>query len=134
MFKYIELNAVEYYSILLFKDMYNYGCIKESQPETVSQKWDIAHHLPEAVQNKFRMQTADYLLKVSRYNIKRRASKEIIVEEKPESKKVSSVMDVVDDSVKEQDYDFICKLIAEHFSSKLFGIVEDFYKHRNVKE
>lgn len=42
-------------------------------------------------------------------------------------------MDVVEDAVKERDHDFIVKLIQEHFSTKLFGIVEDFYKHRNVK-
>lgn len=106
----------------------------ESDPEKVTQRWDIAHHLPEAVQHKFKVTTADFVLKVSRYNAKRRANKEEIIEEKPESKKVTSIMDIVDDSVKEKDHDFICKLISEHFSSKLFGVVEDFYKHRNVKE
>jgi len=55
MFKYITLTPNEFYSILLYKDMYNFGGIKESVPDLVSAKWDIAHHLPEAVQNKFRM-------------------------------------------------------------------------------
>jgi hypothetical protein len=133
MFKYITLTATEFYSILLYKDMYNFSGIVESAPEKVTARWDIAHHLPEAVQNKFKMQMADYVLKVSRYNAKRRAANAPIIEEKPESKKVTSIMDVVEDQIKEQDHDFICKLITEHFSSKLFSLVEDFYKHRNVK-
>jgi len=77
---------------------------------------------------------ADYVLKVSRYNAKQRASNEIHVQEEViDENKVANVMDVVEDAVKERDHDFIVKLIQEHFSTKLFGIVEDFYKHRNVK-
>ena len=55
MFKYITLTATEFYSILLYKDMYNFSGIMESAPEKVTARWDIAHHLPEAVQNKFKM-------------------------------------------------------------------------------
>jgi len=77
---------------------------------------------------------ADYVLKVHRYNIKQRMNTQVVTEVAIESKKVQNLMDVVEDSIKEQDHDFIVKLIAEHFSSKLFSLVEDFYKHRNVKE
>jgi hypothetical protein len=34
---------------MLFKDMYNYGCVKEQNPEKVFTNWDIALHLPPAV-------------------------------------------------------------------------------------
>jgi hypothetical protein len=97
MFKYITLTATEFYSILLYKDMYNFSGIMESAPEKVTARWDIAHHLPEAVQNKFKMQMADYVLKVSRYNAKRLATNAAPVEEKIESKKVQNLMDVVED-------------------------------------
>jgi len=50
LFAYITLNPVEYHKILLFKDLYNYGSIKESNPNIISAKWDISHHLPEATQ------------------------------------------------------------------------------------
>lgn len=64
----INLNPVEYYRILLFKDFYNYGGIKESNPEKVSSRWDIVLHLPEITQKKFLFIVAEYVLKVYKYN------------------------------------------------------------------
>jgi len=70
LFSFINLNPVEYWSILLFKDLYNYGGIKESEPEKVCSRWDIVLHLPEITQRSFRLLVADYILKVYRYNQK----------------------------------------------------------------
>jgi hypothetical protein len=41
------MSPTEYWRILLFKDLYNYGGIRESQPEKVCERWDIVQHLPE---------------------------------------------------------------------------------------
>ena len=64
---------MEYWRILLFKDIYNYGGIKESNHKKVSAKWDIAMHLPEAVQKKFLLTIGEYILKVYKYNMKLRS-------------------------------------------------------------
>ena len=44
-----NLTPSEYWSILLFKDLSNYGGVKEQGNRMVSQKWDIALHLPPAI-------------------------------------------------------------------------------------
>lgn len=52
MFAFLQLQPSEYWSILLFKDIFNYGGIKESggtSSRKVTAKWDIALHLPQAV-------------------------------------------------------------------------------------
>ncbi len=50
LFSFLNLTPVEYWRILLFKDMYNYGGIKESSDrKVVAAKWDIALHLPESI-------------------------------------------------------------------------------------
>jgi hypothetical protein len=60
---------VEYWRILLFKDWYNYGGIKEGTGDKkVVAKWDIALHLPESIQRKFLLTVSEYILKVFRYN------------------------------------------------------------------
>ena len=53
MFIHVSMEPSEYYSILLFKDMYNYGGIKESDPEKIFSRWDIALHLPTITQKRF---------------------------------------------------------------------------------
>ena len=46
---------------------------------------------------------------------------------------VRGLMDDVEDYRKEVDHDFICNLIANHFSSKLFNQV-DKYRHRRIRD
>lgn len=41
MFSFLKLTPNEYWRIMLFKDIYNYSGIKESNPKKVSNKWDI---------------------------------------------------------------------------------------------
>lgn len=72
MFAFINFNPVEYWRILLFKDYYNFGGIKESNPECVQFNWDIALHLPEAIRAKFKFTVAEYLHKVYKFNERRR--------------------------------------------------------------
>jgi len=43
-------------------------------------------------------------------------------------------MELVDDVKKEADYNFIDKLISEHFAQKLLSTVEGFYRHKQTKE
>jgi hypothetical protein len=49
MFQYLDLIPVEYWRILLFKDTYNYGGVKESHNERCTTVWNISKHLPEAL-------------------------------------------------------------------------------------
>ena len=49
MFHYIELTPEEYWRILLFKDTYNHGGVKESQNDRCTTVWNISMHLPEAL-------------------------------------------------------------------------------------
>ena len=46
---------------------------------------------------------------------------------------VKNLMDDVEDFKKEFDHEFICNLIQQHFSSKLFSQV-DSYKHRRTRQ
>ena len=68
MFAFIALTPSEYWRILLFKDIYNFGGIRESNPTKIATKWDICLHLPEATQKKFRLIVGEFLLKVYNYN------------------------------------------------------------------
>jgi len=50
----------------------------------------------------------------------------------PVKAKINTLMDEVDDVEKEQDHDYISKLITDHFSSKVFDIISDLmYKRSN---
>jgi len=46
---------------MLFKDIYNFGGVKESQPERIQSRWDIARHLPEVTQKKFLYLVAEFI-------------------------------------------------------------------------
>jgi DNA polymerase epsilon subunit 1 len=48
-FRFITLQPTEFYKVLLFKDPFNWGGIRESSPDIVSAKWDMSNHLPEAI-------------------------------------------------------------------------------------
>jgi hypothetical protein len=59
---------VEGWKILLFKDRYNYGGIKESTEEKYSEKWDIVGHLPQITRKAFRLIAGEFVYKVYKYN------------------------------------------------------------------
>jgi hypothetical protein len=46
--KDIIFQPVEYWRILLFKDLKNYAGFRESNPKDVSYTFDIVNYLPEA--------------------------------------------------------------------------------------
>ena len=54
--------------------MYNFSGIKESVPSKVFSKWDIAQHLPEAIQKKFKLTASEFILRVYKHNLKMRAA------------------------------------------------------------
>jgi len=131
--------------------MYNYGGINESSPSKVMSKWNIMLHLPEITQKKFVYLTAEFLQKVNRYNQKQLKKKQEIsyteqqeadeamaaamLDDSPDKKqKVESIMDAVDDIKKGPDHEFICKLITEHFSHKIFDIVCDFNMKKSTED
>lgn len=69
LFQYCDIDMVEAWKILLFKDRYNYGGIKESAAEEkYFDKWDIVKHLPEVTRKAFRITTGEYIFKVFKYN------------------------------------------------------------------
>lgn len=134
-FRFITLQPSEFYRVLLYKDLFNWGGIRESSPDIVSAKWDMSNHLPEAVQKKFKMHLADYLLKVHRFNTKLRADQGAKGEMKnleDKENKILSVMDAADDMKKEPDHEFICGTITAYFAMKLLNTVEEIYRHRTL--
>jgi hypothetical protein len=82
----------------------------------VSAKWDMSNHLPEAIQKKFKMHLADYLLKVYRFNTKRldKGIEEAKDNDLSEDK-IHGLMDIADDVKKEPDHEFISGIISNYF-------------------
>lgn len=148
LFQYITLQPVEYYHILLFKDIYNFGGIKESQPDQISSRWDVCNHLPEVTQKKFLYLIGEFILKVSRYNKKalekaqrrepgdaeQAAAEEMLGRAGDKKHKIESYMDAVEDIKKEADHDFISDLITKFMSPKIFDIVQDFLMKKSEEE
>jgi DNA polymerase epsilon subunit 1 len=69
LFQYCNIEMEEAWKILLFKDRYNYGGIKESLDNKVSTKWDIVNHLPEITRRAYNLIASEYIHKVYRYNL-----------------------------------------------------------------
>ena len=131
LFTYINLVPSEYWSILLFKDAFNYGGVQEQagSARMVTQKWDVALHLPPAIQKKFGLVVGEYILKVYKHNLKLRAHGVTTLagedENQVETARAMNYMDSVDDQKKERDHEFIERLIGEYFSRKLLSMIED---------
>ena len=70
MFACLSLTPEEYWRILLFKDAYNLGGIKESNNQSCCTFWNISLHLPEALQREFKRHVGEYILLVYKYRQK----------------------------------------------------------------
>lgn len=70
MFTFLNMTPNEYWRILLFKDNFNFGGVRESNPGKVTNRWDMALHLPEAIQKKFIFIVSEFVLKIYKHNIK----------------------------------------------------------------
>lgn len=114
LFSYLDLQPAEYWRILLFKDLYNYGGVKESVPDKVYSQWNVRSHLPVITHRAFNTTMCDFILKVYKFNLRQRQAG--TPQADIEDKKVQSLMDTVDDVRKEGDHDFISKLIVQYFS------------------
>ncbi len=133
---------MEYWRILLFKDWYNYGGIKEGTGDKkVVAKWDIALHLPESIQRKFLLTVSEYILKVFRYNQKLLHNQEAgipmeedLIDGGAGDEKVVSYMDAVEDYKKGKDHNYIVKLISEFFSQKLFSLIHEIFVRKEDKD
>jgi len=140
LFTYINLMPSEYWSVLLFKDAFNYGGVQEQAGSNrmVTQKWDVALHLPPAIQKKFSLVVGEYILKVYKHNLKLRAQGVTTLageeENQVETAKAMNYMDSVDDQKKERDHDFIERLISEYFSRKLLTMIEDMDVKKDAEE
>lgn len=55
-------------------------------------------------------------------------------DENTKHNKIESCMDLVDDVKKGKDHDYICRLISEHFSQKLFSLVSEIFLRKDKKE
>lgn len=126
MYQFMDIIPEEFWSILLFKDNYNYGGVKESQNDRCTTVWNISKHLPEALQTEFRRLVGEYLLKVYRFHQKKKIEEQVDTQISAEDiamamqeeasatdkkNKVVSLMDEVEDYKKEFDHEFICNLI-----------------------
>lgn len=68
MFKYLGLETGEYWQILLFKDIYNYAGITESNPDRLFAELNIVRHLPEAIRHKFKYTVMELCTKALKFN------------------------------------------------------------------
>lgn len=93
MFQYLDIIPDEYWRILLFKDTYNFGGVKESQNERCTTVWNISKHLPEALQGEFRRLVGEYLLKVYRFHEKKKQE-----ELTAEATQIEDIMMAMEDS------------------------------------
>lgn len=150
LFQYMTLAPAEYWSILLFKDAYNFAGINESNPTRVNNRWDVVLHLPAVTQKKFLYLTAEFILKVSRHNQKLLRQNQPAPGQQDQAeampgvegnqaaskkeKMVENYMDAVDDIKKEEDHDYVSKLITQHFSHKIFDAVTDFIMKKSNEE
>lgn len=136
MFKFISLNAQEFWKILLFKDYYNYAGIKESNPDVVDFKYDVSLHLPEAVQHKFKLTICEFILKVHQFNQKHKSELYLRDDDADiEIEKIKDVMDTAEDFEKEKDHAFISNLISDYFCRKLLQLVDRFINYKlNVEQ
>ena len=66
-FKYIRMEVSQEWKILLFKDRFNYGGIKESSTGLVTCEFDLKNHLPEKVSNLFLTLIGEYILKTYQF-------------------------------------------------------------------
>lgn len=129
MFSLINMTPSDYWRILLFKDSFNYAGISESNPTKVTSKWDIALHLPEAIQKKFLITVGEFLLKIYKHSM--RVKSGAVEEDTGDSNnqaaahKIQSFMDKVDDFKKEKDHVYISKVISDYFSQKLYSLVSE---------
>lgn len=156
LFAFLSLTPTDYWRVLLFKDIYNYGGIRESggggdtsSNKKVVAKWDIAQHLPESIQRKFLVTVSEYILKVYRYNQKMVSSGQQMIQQEEEAEggpknaagenkgqvdKITSYMDTVDDAKKGRDHGYIVKLISEYFSQKLFSLIHEIFVRKEDKD
>ena len=67
-FKFIRMEISQEWKILLFKDRFNYGGIKESSKGLVTCEFDLKNHLPAKVSNLFLLLIGEYILKIYQYH------------------------------------------------------------------
>jgi hypothetical protein len=70
MFKHLQVETGEFWQILLFKDIYNYSGITESNPDRLFAELNIVKHLPESIRHKFKFTVMELCTKTLKFNRK----------------------------------------------------------------
>ena len=155
LYEYIILEPGNFWRLLVFKDIYNYGGIQESQPNKISSNWNIGEHLPPAVEDLFLNVIAEFIYKLYKYmqtkNAEEVLGKKILEESKDDiSQPVvhlsthasvgiqqnqthnydAAAMDLPED----QTIAFMKKLLTHYFSQKLFSFIPDLLRKRDNSE
>ena len=86
---------------------------------------NIVRHLPESVRHKFKFTVMELLTKTLKFNRKIAADPELM---KQVSKRPNEYADEAESD--QVDHAEICRLISEHFSSKLLQHLEDILQFR----
>ena len=68
LFRELELEAGEYWRILLFKDTFDHAGITESNPNKLCSEMNIVRHLPEEIKKKFTFTVMEFCTKTLKYN------------------------------------------------------------------
>ncbi|KAK4760568.1 hypothetical protein SAY87_005461 [Trapa incisa] len=128
LFEWIELEPVQFWHSLLYKDQYNYGGIPVGADEIIS-SWSICEHLPDAIQNNFIVTISEFIQIPWAY-----------VQKEAENRSSSGDGDFCTPSITISAAEtFEARLaghlrdkINSHFSGKLLKIVRDMVQHKGL--
>lgn len=160
MFKYLRMNTVEEWKILLFKDRFNYGGIRESSDGRVYCNFDLKNHLPEKVSKIFVTLIGEFILKNYQHVQEMRTkvlhddpsahvnmqltnlSKEHGQDKDEEDPYVGRYgacasmghLDQIQDLAELEDIQFAKMLIKKEFTSRLFEIIDEIQTNKSVAE
>eukprot|EP01022_Parablepharisma_sp_SALTPOND_P011850 TRINITY_DN1509_c0_g2_i1.p1 TRINITY_DN1509_c0_g2~~TRINITY_DN1509_c0_g2_i1.p1 ORF type:complete len:2157 (+),score=297.67 TRINITY_DN1509_c0_g2_i1:3876-10346(+) len=119
LYQYILLEPINYWRLLLFKDIYNYGGIQEAQPNKIASCWNIGEYLPPAVEEVLLNTIAQYIHKIYSF-MQTRTEDEDLDEYGKES-----MEETTDKTLR-----YMKKLVTTHFSQKLFALIPDLIRRR----
>ena len=112
-FEFINFDVEDFWNILLFKDDYNYGGVSENNPSKIVSFWNIGEFLPPAVEKLLLPVIGQFIYKVRNYRIRNQKQLE------------EGHMEA-----KENEIEFIKKLLIENIQPKLFDYLPDLIRKR----
>lgn len=126
LYQLILMEPTNFWKILAFKDIYNFGGIQESQPKRFTSSWNIGEYLPPAVEDRFLAILAEYVFKI--YNFMQTHNDEELADNMLEPKEMTDAIDRL--GVRDKVIEYMKKLVSIYFSQKLFNLIPDLMRQR----